>query len=256
MQIPLSEKGASMKNPERAEELSRQELARLAVDLFRRSALHYGLWFNEVNYQLGLEQALATESEVFGKYLPIAMKRLSGAAGFELEDHMPRILVEMPGEKLLALIDAIAANWLAGDGIWFQAVEGRQEMFTAKRCNDTCWAKFSPLEAFHIRGLLNLTGTGGLEALKTALGFRLYSRINQQSIEYSSGELVFKMVNCRVQDARKRKGLEDYPCKSAGVVEYSSFARTIDPRIRTECLACPPDRHPQDWFCAWKFSLA
>ena len=60
---------------------------------------------------------------------------------------------------------------------------------------------------------------------------------------------------CRVQAARKRKGLPDYPCKSAGMVEYPAFARTIDSRIRTECVGCPPDDHPAEWFCAWKFTL-
>ena len=53
------------------------------------------------------------------------------------------------------------------------------------------------------------------------------------------------MNDCRVQAARKRKGLADYPCKSGGLVEYRSFAETIDPRIRTSCIACPPDDHPR-----------
>ncbi len=245
-----------MSKPGRAEDLSQPELAKMTIDLFRRSALHYGMWFNEVNYQLGLQQALITESEVFGKLFPVVMKRLAGAAGFEMQGDMPRILAEMPREKLLKIVDAVAANWLAGDGIWFQAVEDRQEMFTAKRCNDTCWAKFSPLEAYRIREALELEEHGGLDALETALGFRLYSRINQQSIERTGEGLIFKMINCRVQHARQRKGLEDYPCKSGGMVEYSSFARTIDPRIRTECMACPPDQHPPEWFCAWKFYIA
>ena len=58
-----------------------------------------------------------------------------------------------------------------------------------------------------------------------------------------------------VSVGRQRKGLADYPCKSAGMVEYPFFARAIDPRIRTECVGCPPDPHPQGWFCAWKFTL-
>jgi hypothetical protein len=58
-----------------------------------------------------------------------------------------------------------------------------------------------------------------------------------------------------VQRARIKKKLDDYPCKSAGLVEYTYFASTIDPRIKTQCIGCPPDDHPDDWFCAWRFSL-
>lgn len=112
------------------------------------------------------------------------------------------------------------------------------------------------MEAVRIKELLGLPEKGGLEALKTALGYRLYAVINEQSIvEESDNSFVFQMNNCRVQAARKRKNLPDYPCKSAGMVEYPWFAKTIDPRIQTECVGCPPDDHPEDWFCAWRFIL-
>jgi hypothetical protein len=39
------------------------------------------------------------------------------------------------------------------------------------------------------------------------------------------------------------------------MVEYTYFARAIDDRIKTECIGCPPDAHPEEWFCAWRFSL-
>lgn len=238
------------------EKMDQRALAGLAVDFLRRSTLHYGMWFNEVNYQLGLQEALQVEGEVFARYYPLMMKRLAETLGFEQENGLPLALAALPREKLTGLLDAVAANWLAGDGLWFQAVEKRREMFTAKRCNDTCWSKFSPLEAHRIKEILGLADGGGLDALQSALGYRLYSRINIQSVEREHDSLVYKMVKCRVQDARKRKGLEDYPCKSAGVVEYSSFARAIDPRIKTSCIACPPDAHPEGWFCAWKFDIA
>jgi hypothetical protein len=236
------------------EKLDNTALCRLAVDLLRRSIVHYGIWFNEVDHQLGLEKALQIEDEVFGNFYPLVIKRLSGILGFTVANDLPQALSELPREKIISLIDAISANWLAGDGLWFQAVEARQEMFTAKRCNDTCWLKFSPFEASRIKAMLDLPDRGGLDALEVALGYRLYSRINTQSTERQGDSLIFKMVKCRVQDARRRKGLDDYACKSAGVVEYTSFARTIDPRIRTDCIACPPDDLPGDWFCAWKFS--
>jgi len=237
------------------EKLDNPALGRLAVDLIRRSIVHYGIWFNEVDHQLGLEKALQVEDEVFGKFYPVVIKRLSGALGLAADNVLPQAISELPREKIISLIDAISANWLAGDGLWFQAVEARQEMYTAKRCNDSCWIKFSPFEASRIKAMLALPDNGGLDALEAALGYRLYSRINSQATERQGDSLIFKMVKCRVQDARRRKGLDDYPCKSAGVVEYTSFAQAIDPRIRTNCIACPPDDLPGDWFCAWKFSI-
>jgi len=129
-------------------------------------------------------------------------------------------------------------------------------MNDAKRCNDSCWARFSPFEAAAIKKFLNLEEHPGLEGLKQALGFRLYGMINTQSIaQEEDNSFIFQMNVCRVQAARSRKGLQDYPCKSAGLVEYTYFARAIDERIVTECIGCPPDEHPQEWYCAWKFSL-
>jgi hypothetical protein len=63
------------------------------------------------------------------------------------------------------------------------------------------------------------------------------------------------MHDCRVQSARQRKGLPDFPCKPVGLVEYATFAETIDPRIETRCLTCPPDAHPADHHCGWEFRL-
>jgi len=67
--------------------------------------------------------------------------------------------------------------------------------------------------------------------------------------------VVFEMNKCRVQEARKRRGLDDYPCKSVGLVEYGYFAEMIDDRFETVCIGCPPDPHPEEWVCSWRFIL-
>jgi len=162
----------------------------------------------------------------------------------------------MDKKELLALIDATSVNWLANDGVWFQAVEGPFGMADAKHCNDTCWSHFSPYEALRIKMLLGMPDSPGLDGLKSALGFRMYTRINKQSIhDVDANSFIFRMDECRVQSTRKRRGLPDYPCKSAGMVEYPTFASTVDRRITTECIGCPPDAHPEEWYCAWKFTL-
>lgn len=234
-----------------------EQLRQMVMDAFHRIIFHYGAWFAEVAHQLGMEDALKIEGEVWKASLKNQMIRLGKTLGFEVgADGTPGALQSMDAPALRDLLEKVSVNWLANDGIWFQAVESAHGMFDAKRCNDTCWSRFSPLEAARIKALLGLPERGGIDALKTALGYRLYAVINEQSIEdVDENTIIFRMNNCRVQAARKRKNLPDYPCKSAGMVEYPFFAKTIDPRIRTECVGCPPDDHPADWFCAWRFTL-
>lgn len=153
------------------------------------------------------------------------------------------------------LIDA-AKNWLAHDGLWFRAVEEKFGIDAAMDLDRKAWEKFTVIEAKRIMKRLGMSPGGGIPALIHALKFRLYAYINSQEVlEASENRCVFRMNSCRVQDARKRQGLADFPCKSVGIVEYSDFARTIDPRIQTRCLMCPPDPHPPDVWCAWEFFI-
>lgn len=159
-------------------------------------------------------------------------------------------------EQLRELLTDFAKRWLAHDGLWFQAVENAHGMEEAIRLDAAAWERFTALEARRIMTFLGLEEGGGLSAMKKALGYRLYSFVNVQKIlEPEEGVLVFRMNDCRVQSARKRKNLPDFPCKPVGLVEYSGFARTIDPRIETRCLACPPDPHPDEYYCAWEFRM-
>ena len=241
---------------DRVEDLSQEDTARLVMDMFHRIIIHYALWFTEVRHQMGMEKALDTLKIASDRSIGIQMKRLSKILGFEMKDGIPLSLLNMPKESLLELLHTVSVNWLANDGVWFQAVEFESGMNDAKRCNDSCWAHFSPFEAWSIKKYLDLPQNPGLEGLKKALGFRLYARINTQSfIDEGTDSFIFQMNECRVQYARKRKGLDDYPCKSGGMVEYTYFARSIDPRIKTECIGCPPDDHPDEWYCAWRFKI-
>jgi len=209
----------------RIEDLNRTELLRYLTDLFHRIVIHYAMWFTEVEHQLGREQAHEVLKTASRRSIEIQLKRLSRHFGFQMTNGFPALLYDMPTGKLLELIDDVAVNWLANDGVWFQAVEFSAGMTDAKRCNDSCWARFSPFEAGTIKDFLDLPSQPGLEGLKRALNFRLYARINRQSIvDEGPDSFVFRMDECRVQAARRRKGLDDYPCKSGGLVEYTYFA--------------------------------
>ncbi len=150
-----------------------------------------------------------------------------------------------------------AKLWLAHDGLWFQAVENEYGLEAAIMLDAIAWSKFSPLEAQRILERLGKKPGGGLDLLAEALDQRLYAHLNKQRVvEQTDGKLIFEMNSCRVQDARHRKQLAPFPCKEVGIVEYSTFAKAIDPRIETRCLHCPPDEYNGEYWCRWEFSIS
>ena len=163
---------------------------------------------------------------------------------------------ELSKETLLKIIDAYAKAWQAMDGAYFLALEKKYGIDVAIDMDKEAWRLFSPIEAKRIMKEFDIQQNGGLDSLDKALMFRVYARLNKQSSERVDDKtLIFKMNECRVQVARNRKGLPDFPCKQVGMIEYEEFAKTIDPRIKTRCIACPPDPHPDEYYCAWEFTL-
>lgn len=163
---------------------------------------------------------------------------------------------EMSREDLLQALGMFARNWLAHDGCWFLAAEERFGMETAIGLDARSWERFAAAEARRIMATFAIAPGGGLPALEKALGLRMYSMVNAQHTEWvrEGSRLRFFMDVCRVQETRRRKGLPDFPCRDVGLVEFSTFAMTIDLRIRTTCLNCPPQA-PQGAYCAWEFAL-
>jgi len=163
----------------------------------------------------------------------------------------------MSRDELLRALEMFAKNWLAHDGCWFLAAEESLGMDAAIALDARAWQRFAAAEANRIMATFSIAQCGGLEALEKALALRMYGVINAQRVEWSNDRrsLRFFMDVCRVQETRRRKGLEDFPCRSVGTVEFETFARTIDPRIRTTCLHCPPDAE-EGQYCVWEFSIA
>jgi len=157
-------------------------------------------------------------------------------------------------QELLKVIACYGKNWLAHDGCWFLAAEEKYDLETAIQLDSKSWERFTVAEAKRIMKTFELPRQGGLKTLEEALKYRLYAAVNIQESNWTEdGKLHFFMRECRVQLARRRKGLPDFPCKPVGLIEYSGFAATIDERIKTKCLTCPPDPQNPDHYCAWEF---
>jgi hypothetical protein len=157
---------------------------------------------------------------------------------------------------LVEMLKDAARNWLAHDGLWFLAAEKHHGIEHAIELDREAWEKFTVVEAERIMKRHGIEPGGGIPALAKALQYRLYAYMNEQeTTNVTENTLTFTMRTCRVQDARKRKGLPDFPCKPVGLVEYGNFAKTIDPRIQTRCITCPPERTDDTCWCSWEFTI-
>ena len=165
------------------------------------------------------------------------------------------VLEKLDKDELIGLIDIYAKNWLALDGVWFQSIESRLGMDEAMYYDRAAWERYTAIEARRIKAFLGLPERPGLEGLAKALSLRLYAALNRGEILLEGNALTYRVLDCRVQTARRRKGMCFHPCRSVGLVEYSGFARTIDERISCQCLSCHPEVSDETCACAWRFTL-
>lgn len=168
---------------------------------------------------------------------------------------MAQGLDSLTREELIELLEITAKDLIALDGTWFQSLEREQGMDTAMEHDRGAWRSFVPSEARRLKKLLKLPDGCGLVGLAAALPLRCTSLANEWEIRWEDdgSALVFRITDCRVQNARARKGMEFHPCKSVGELEYAGFAAALDDRIRCECVSCFPDVTDSTCNCAWRF---
>ena len=176
-------------------------------------------------------------------------------------EYKEKILDTLSREELIELIGIYSKNWLAMDGFWFQSVERKLGMEEAMFHDVEIWKRFTVTEARRIKAFLGLDEHPGLEGLAKALQLRFYGNINEDTIEITEDPetgkqiLIYTMVDCFVQSARAKKGMEFHPCKPVGVVEYGGFAKTIDEHIQCRCVSCYPEVTDSSCCCKWEFRI-
>ena len=164
-------------------------------------------------------------------------------------------LEDLSRERLLELLAIYSKNWLAMDGVWFQSVERKYGMEEAMFHDVEAWKRFTVTEGRRIKKFLGLPERPGLEGLERALEFRFYANLSRYELRREGNSLLYRVLECPVQQARTRKRMGLHPCKPAGLEEYAGFARTIDDRISCQCVSCCPEVTQEVCACAWRFTL-
>lgn len=164
-------------------------------------------------------------------------------------------LKDFTREQLIELVKINSKNLMAMDGYWFQSVEKYAGEDVAMEHDCRIWQNFARTEALRIKNFLKLEEHPGLDGLKRAMSIRYNSLLHTTDIIETNDSFTFRILDCCVQVARKKKGLPYHPCLAAGIVEYTTFAQTIDSNIKAEVVSCYPDVNDESCSCAWRFFL-
>ncbi len=160
----------------------------------------------------------------------------------------------MDPSELRSYLAFLLWHYRVMDSFWFLYLAEEQGQTAAEQLNERVWARVSGLAARDLVTRFKVTEKG-LEGFVEVLRLYPWTALLGYQIEQSPDEVVVTVPCCDTQEARRRRGLEEYLCADMHRREFVGIAGEVDPRIQVHCDFAPPGRRPAGLDCRWRFTL-